>query len=325
MNNNEINNSIFNDPKLIEELNNQIINEEDNYNPLSTISKTIEKSKNIEKEIEYNPGYTNIPLNMLPSNGIFYPSDLKILIRPLITKEIKYYSSIDESDNIDINHRLNWILNCGIKFNSNIFPNFSFKNLLQLDRFSLILSIREITFLNFPSKLITTCKCPYCKLNQDVEILTRNVGYLEEDTFKNLQDCFNEQLKCFNFTRNNETLNIWFPSVYNSDFISNYLNQKSKTLKTEDKLLISNIPYLVSPSILLDDNKISKLFNEIENYDIWKYTTMIRMIEHLENNYCLNIYYICSNNECGKEVATSFTFPGGFKTLFIPMLSDLIN
>jgi hypothetical protein len=47
-------------------------------------------------------GYKNIPISMLPSKGIFYPSDWYVTIRSATVGEIRHFSTVDEFDDIDV-------------------------------------------------------------------------------------------------------------------------------------------------------------------------------------------------------------------------------
>jgi hypothetical protein len=77
-------------------------------------------------------GWKNLPLQILPSKGWFYPDGTKIAIRAAEVKEIRHYSTIDEDDLMDLNEKLNFILSkcCTIHYPGE--GVVSFKDLINL-------------------------------------------------------------------------------------------------------------------------------------------------------------------------------------------------
>jgi len=52
-------------------------------------------------------GWHEIPLSSLPSEGRFYPADTVIKIRSAKVAEIRHFSTIDESNLLDVDDKLN--------------------------------------------------------------------------------------------------------------------------------------------------------------------------------------------------------------------------
>ena len=99
-------------------------------------------------------GYNSIPLVNLPSAGKFYSPGFSITIKPATAKEVRHFSSIDERDPIDLYDKVNYIIKNNCKFPR----GFTYKDVLDIDRFAIVYSIRQITFKNQPN-LNTTLKC----------------------------------------------------------------------------------------------------------------------------------------------------------------------
>ena len=51
-----------------------------------------------------------MPMEYLPSQGLFYPEGTKIQIRAASVKEIRHFSGIDDNDILDIDDKLNGVL-----------------------------------------------------------------------------------------------------------------------------------------------------------------------------------------------------------------------
>ena len=90
-------------------------------------------------------GWHELPLDSLPSRGRFYPADTSIKIRSAKVAEIRHFSTMDENNLLDIDEKLNAIVESCTQVSSRT-TRVSFKDLLEEDRFILILSIRDLTF-----------------------------------------------------------------------------------------------------------------------------------------------------------------------------------
>jgi diadenosine tetraphosphate (Ap4A) HIT family hydrolase len=65
---------------------------------------------------DFHLGYHVIPTLSLPSGGMFYPDGTEISIRSAKVAEIRHFSTIDETNVLDIDEKLNQILeSCLIK------------------------------------------------------------------------------------------------------------------------------------------------------------------------------------------------------------------
>jgi len=93
--------------------------------------------------------WKNIPIQNLPSGGIFYPDDTEITVRAASVGEIRHWSTIDESDALDIDDMLNFILEkcLRIKTKDNA-AWLSWRDICDVDRMYLIFAIHEQTFPN---------------------------------------------------------------------------------------------------------------------------------------------------------------------------------
>lgn len=191
-------------------------------------------------------GYKNIPISMLPSNGIFYPSDWYITIRSATVGEIRHFSTVDEFDDIDVIDKYDFILERCLRIKS---PKgiVSYKHILEIDRFYLIFAIREFTFINGENTLSVSALCPSCKQKNDINI-TRNVLDMFEmnDKLKRLVDVEN---LCFNIeTKDGDKFEIFMPTVGTMKFISSYMKTGliNGTLDTNMQSFIKFAPYLFS-------------------------------------------------------------------------------
>ena len=93
--------------------------------------------------------WKNIPLNILPSKGIFYDNDAQITIRAAMAEEIRHWSTMDEFDAISINDRMNMIIEKCVRLqDSKSRLTKDFRDIKEIDRLFLIIRIHELTFPN---------------------------------------------------------------------------------------------------------------------------------------------------------------------------------
>ena len=94
---------------------------------------------------DFHLGFHDLPTTELPSAGMFYPGDVKISIRSAKVLEIRHFSTVDEQSILDVDSKLNSILESCTRVESGK-KMMSYKDLCEEDRFYVILSIRDLTF-----------------------------------------------------------------------------------------------------------------------------------------------------------------------------------
>ena len=104
-----------------------------------------------------NRGYMRIDLQSLPTGGLFYPDDTIIRIRAARGSEIKHWSTMNDQDINQISQVddiLNYIIEKCVNVDIPSKPGSSWKDLKDIDRFYLLLAIREFTFLEGDNELM---------------------------------------------------------------------------------------------------------------------------------------------------------------------------
>ena len=98
-----------------------------------------------ESPIAGEIGWKNVPLQNLPSQGLFYPDGTEVAIRAASVAEIRHWSTIDENDALGIDDMLNFVVErcCRIRMSGR--PA-NYKDLKEIDRFYVIFAIRDFTF-----------------------------------------------------------------------------------------------------------------------------------------------------------------------------------
>ena len=94
---------------------------------------------------DFHLGYHDVPVVSLPSSGMFYPDDTQVSIRAAKVAEVRHFSAIDEQNILDVDEKLNAIVESCIRITSKN-TRLSYKDLCEEDRFYILLSIRDLTF-----------------------------------------------------------------------------------------------------------------------------------------------------------------------------------
>ncbi|NBV27625.1 hypothetical protein EBS02_01185 [bacterium] len=295
-------------------------------------------SRQMKKQAEPSPvktdtgsilqtGWKNLPVTILPSEGFFYPSNTQIAIRAAEVKEIRHFSSIDETDVLDINNKLNLILSsCSVvKFGNQ--GVVSYKELKQEDRFFIVMAIRDLTFIKGENRIIlkpqTGCgenkDCPFAA---GVELRTGVLSrYKIPDKLMKYYSPADRKF-IFEIPKLGKKLSLTVPSIGIMEIFSNYTNQRIQTGKEVDESFIKIAPYIYEDWRDLDVKKIEQLEKESMNWSKEEFSVYFEVVDQLKIGTKLEISLPCS--KCGaEEVTARISFPRGFRSLFV--ISDIFG
>lgn len=192
----------------------------------NTIEQTEELS-DAAKEL----GFKNVPLETLPSQGLFYPVGTKIVIKAASGDEIKHWSTIDENDGYNIDDMLNFIMERCVKI---VIPNTraSHKDLKDIDRFWLLFAVREFTFKDGENKLYADI--PVGNGSERVEVVKDIINYYKPTD--KMMKFYDPENRCFSFRfKDGEEVTLYFPNVGVSSFLKNYRILKEQQRQTLDE------------------------------------------------------------------------------------------
>ncbi len=284
----------------------------------------------LQKTPEFSPGlevgWKNLPLGIIPSRGNFYPEGTKIAIRPTETKEIRHYSSIDEDDLLDLNEKLNFIIEkCSIMN----FPNegvVSYQDLKQEDRFFIIMAIRDLTFLQGENRVILTPKTScenknLCPINTGVELRTGILSSYDIDS--KVMKYYSPVTRGFTFPvrKIGKEIQMYVPSIGVTNAISKFVsNSISRGIEVDDSF-IKIAPFLFEDWKNLDDRKIMQKMIESEEWSKEEFSLYYELSNLIKIGTKLDVKLNCPT--CGAEVTAPITFPKGFRSLFV--ISDIFG
>ena len=267
--------------------------------------------------------YHNIPLDCLPSLGRFYPDGTQISIRAARVDEIREFSAIDENDIKDVTDKLTYMVSQCVKVYYGNVPG-SYRDLLSADRIVLILKIREITFLDGMSSIklpvpANACETVGCKTQDSVIFNSTKLNFTTpapelEKYYDSVNKCYNVKTKSFG------TITLYPPSIGVTSIITNWIVDQAKQEKKFDAALTEILQYLVGNWRRLNDKSIFNILGELSVWSTEKFALVYRLIEKINIGIEFELKDKCET--CGGEITVPITFPDGYKSLFVPTVSD---
>lgn len=291
------------------------------------------KSGNPESEIHgANDEYwKNVPIQNLPSAGLFYPDNAELTIRSAEVGEIRHWSTIDENDFLDMDAKMNFIIEKCVRFRGANKEPLSWKDLLEIDRFYIIFLVHEITFPNGENKLFVKFGCNMqCKgdgtYREKVHLKANmlNLLIIPEDIMK----YYSPEHKCFAKVSEKlkEELRFYLPTVGVSQKIKGLIKDARDNSNYVDPAFIKIAPFLIKEWRDINEGYLEKLRIQTFNWNKNKTLFVTGFADKLEQSVNLTVKRECK--QCGVVLEVPLFFRDGFtiKNLFVvsASLDDLI-
>lgn len=288
-----------------------------------------EKREDLEKmKMSNGLGYIKIPLDTLPTKGKFYPEGTVIWIRSATGEEIRHWSLTNETDLPDIDDALNYMLErCAtIRIPGKLA---GYRDLKEIDRFFVILSIRDFTFPDGNNELMI-------KLDENTQVPLKKDGidfiHLDESIMK----YYNPTGRCFTVCsykirghadgkpseiKLQKPLNIYMPSTGITMFIKDYLKRKMEAHENFNKDFIGLAPLLIPDYRGLNDNSYASFIADCDYFDKGEYSILAWFKRKVADSIEPKFVYL---DKEGMEQTTPLNFQGGIKSLFLYTVDDII-
>ena len=267
--------------------------------------------------------YHNIPLDCLPSLGRFYPDNTQISIRAARVDEIREFSAIDENDIKDVTDKLTYMVSQCVKVYYGNVPG-SYRDLLSADRIVLILKIREITFLDGMSSIklpvpANACETVGCRPQESIIFNSTKLNFTTpapelEKYYDSVNKCYNVRTKSFG------VITLFPPTIGVTSIVTNWIVEQAKEEKKIEAALTEILQYLVGNWRKLNSKSIFNILGELSTWSTEKFTLVYRLIEKINIGIEFELKDRCET--CGGEITVPITFPDGYKSLFVPTVSD---
>lgn len=287
-----------------------------------------EQSGQIGELSEIHPandlGYKNIPLEMLPSKGLFYPLDAKVTIRSANVDEIRDWSMIDDGDFIDQVDKLNFILEKCVRVKSGS-PFFSsWKDLNEIDRFFIVFRVHELTFPNGENNLMIRFKCSTCGFRTEVPLSSefmKNFFNLSEDVMK----YYDAQKRCFfvHSDKLNTDIKLCMPTVGGMIAVTNHIREVQKNGEDLDKAFTRILPFCIENWRNVTPEALTNLRRGSYNWPRNKFLFVSGLIDKITKCASTDCEYTCER--CGEVLKSPLFFRGGYTIKNLFAISDRLD
>ncbi len=260
-------------------------------------------------------GWMSLDQATLPSSGKFYPADCVIKIRSARAKEIRHFSTMDENNYIDMEDKLNAIVESCTQLTSQT-ERMTYRDLLEEDRIVILLSIRDLTFPEPENKLVLKGKTEKTKRSVDIELTTKYL--VPTNVPDEIEKYYDARERTYVIqTRSAGTIRMRPPSIGSMQKITTYLKDRQEKDVEFDKAFVQVLPYIQPNYQELSLTKIFQLEVEYKGWDEKKFMIIYRLAERMKIGVATSL-----EMEFDGEIAKApLDFPGGIKSLFI--ISDL--
>lgn len=291
---------------------------------------TGEKVDNVSQEVRQNLfdmsgdiGYVPISKESLPSKGMFYDPNISVTIRAATTKEIKYYSSMNDEDPFEVERHVSQMLNTCCRVVKGDSQILSFKDLSEFDKVYAFFAIRDRTFLNNKreSNLNTKSECPQCGHINSHPISNETFGYytIADSVLK----YYSEEERCFVLSDpelGDKPLKMYIPTVGVTSAIMEYIKKKETEKQSGEggyynAMDLTIIMYTTENWRDIDskDKYIKSRLKEMESWTEERYLIATEMTKRLKVGIKPNIRFKCE--KCGGEINAAIRFQQ-WRTLF---------
>ncbi len=281
----------------------------------SVETKSLGKASGYEStnELNFIPGYIELDSTLFPTKGLFYENGSKFLIRATTVKEIRAFSVINEQDPWSVDEAINDILKSCLIYRIGT-KMMSYKDLKEDDRFYVVMSIRELTFVKGENKIELKPICTECNTQNSVELRSDLItATLPSDK---MMKYYSEENKIFEVkTKSNGIIYVEPPSVGVSMQITSYIKKLHEEGKKPDASFLKVLPYMTKEWRGLTEKTIKDLEVEFIGWDATLFLTMNTIVEMAKVTISETVKLTCSS--CQSEVTTPINFPDGIKSIFV--------
>lgn len=257
-----------------------------------------------------NLGYMKIDVASLPTQGLFYPDGTEIHIRAARGEEIKHWSTMNDQDLTQlsvVDDILNYIIERCVTVKLPGIHGGNWKDLKDVDRFYLLLAVREFTFLDGDNELMV----PISE-GKTIPVTKEMIDFIQipDEIMKH----YSPEEKCFAFKLNTgRTIRMHIPSLGVTQWLKNYAQNKQQLREGFDTDFILYAPMLISDFRRLSQRAYEEMVGEASMWSVKEWSLVSHVRDSLSAASEAKIKY---QDESGQEVTIPLTFRGGIKALF---------
>jgi hypothetical protein len=273
--------------------------------------------------------WKNIPLENLPSRGMFYADGSELTIRAATVSEIRQWSTIDESDVLDIDDKLNFIIEKCTRFKIKGGQSWlTWRDIVEVDRLYIIFIIHEITFPEGQNELSTKMECTQtCSedggWSDDVKVKSNMLQLFEMP--EEINQWYSAQYRCFEVVspKLNETFYLYMPTLGVIERLRKRISEAKSQSKTIDKSFIKVAPYLVQDWSKFGQPEYAASQSETFNWHLNKFTFVTKFAELMQGSRESALTTVCP--KCGSTLSSSIFSSDSFTIKDLFLISGRLN
>jgi hypothetical protein len=184
----------------------------------------------------------------------------------------------------------------------------SWKDIKEVDRFYLIIAVREFTFIKGENQLQVKIS-----ENKKISVTKDMISYVNFD--ERLMRYYDSITRSINLKfKTGEQLIIHMPCVGVTSWIKNYITRKRQNQERYDESFADYASFLIKDWRGLTDNIYDEFVMDYNSWSIDKLSMMSTIIDLFKDSINPIISY---EDEGGAELTVPLNFLGGFKSLFL--------
>jgi len=287
---------------------------------VTSLGKASSHQNMIEMSAAEESPWKILNLENLPSRGLFYPEKAELLIRSAKTKEIRHWSTIDETDPIDIREKINFVLNACTKFKikGQMMP-MNFNDYLEVDKYHILFRIYELTFPNQENKLWAYIKCSndQCGHVNQTQVTSKNLlGFHFPDE---VMKWYSSEERCFSISSEKlgDTIRLHLPTIgMSAKFKQKRRDEQERGIAIDDSFYAHG-PYLLRDWRKIDLSVLSELKMSSLDWNETKFVVIHKFTDLLEKNSLNKAASVCE--KCKTQTESHIFLGGSFtvKDIFI--------
>jgi len=299
---------------------------------LGKVKTEFEKKQELHednKALFANVGWRKVDVSNLPSRGKYNDATMRIKISAATVEEIKHYSSLDETDLLDVSDHINEILNkrCRIEYGDRI--GYAASDLKEADKYYIFFCIRDLTMDSHQKfhKLWQRTTCPKCGKVSENEITSQAFSFYTIP--KNIEKYYDEakrKIVINDPSFDDGPLMIAPPSLGLTAATQNYMKEHARKQQQAGVPIYFDAKFMMQLQYLLDDpSQINEenLKNLQKKIGAWSHEKLMAF-EYVRDNMdvgvrpqleiiCRNTKSIDPTQEVGCADDYSFTAPVVFR------------
>ena len=280
----------------------------DDKNVVKPWEKNNKSNPNSDNSTALEIGWDEIPIKDLPTQGLFYPEGTKIIIRAASGAEIRHWSSLSEEDLSALDDMLNYVIErcSAIKYPDNQMS--SWKDLKEVDRFYVLLAIREKTFVAGENQLQVKIS-----ESENLTVTKEMIDYINFD--ERLMKYYDQEKRLIVLKfKNGKTFDLTLPSVGVTNFIKTYVQKKSRMQEPFDKDFLNFAPFVIKDWRMLNDASYEQIVIDSQGWSNLEVSMLTKVRDIFADTINPVVKYF---DESGGERELPLNFLGGIKSIFL--------